>query len=368
MADITGKKPSEFSSETINALKAVLNIPQVSDLMNNQVIYGVKPNVSETLTSNIDGGIAFINNKRVIVSETSHTYTALKRTYIDLSSEGVFTFIELTSEDDVPNVTADSIRIAWVNTSETAITSVKHISYTIAIGNLSQDTTKKSSLNVSLGWRALRLTESGNEFDDGAYNVAIGGEALSDNVIGHHNVAIGYGAAKNNKASYNVAIGEDALFSNKVGEWNVAVGHKAMYSGNGASKCVAIGRDALSAGCTGNWNVAVGNSAGKKSYDTSENVTSDSNLTLIGSLATVDRSIINQIFTNGTALGFGARVYKSNSVTIGNANVTNIYFGGYNGNATIKAKSAILTEVPTSADGLSAGEIWNNGGVLNIIS
>jgi hypothetical protein len=61
--------------------------------------------------------------------------------------------------------------------------------------------------------------------------------------------------------------------------------------------------------------------------------------------------------TNEIVIGSTARGAGSNTATIGNTSITKTILRG-----TINAAN-----LPTSATGLSAGDIWNDGGTLKIV-
>jgi hypothetical protein len=92
------------------------------------VVSGIVPATSVTLTSNISTGSAWIDGVRVEIPVTAKTYTALKDTYIDISSLGVITYVEVANGAGIPAVTTDNLRISKVVTSLTAITSVTSLS------------------------------------------------------------------------------------------------------------------------------------------------------------------------------------------------------------------------------------------------
>jgi hypothetical protein len=90
------------------------------------VISGLLPAVSETtLISDISAGSALIGGVVVEKSAaTSHTYTASKDTYVDITKAGVFTFTEASNGGAVPAVAQGSLRLAKVVTDADNITGV----------------------------------------------------------------------------------------------------------------------------------------------------------------------------------------------------------------------------------------------------
>jgi hypothetical protein len=124
--------------------------------------------------------------------------------------------------------------------------------------------------------------------DQGTYNVALGIQALE------HNAGTG------GNASSNTAVGASALNANTTGSSNTAQGNSA-----------------LAASTTGNSNSAFGNGA------CGSNTTGSQNLCL-GSNTDVASGNLN----NTIAIGYGATVAASNTAQIGNAAMTDMYFGG----------------------------------------
>jgi len=152
------------------------------------------------------------------------------------------------------------------------------------------------SSNTATGERALHGNITGN------YNTAIGKEALYSNTIGFGNTATGFEALWNNTVGGgNTATGINSLRSNTSGSGNTANGFGALYDNTEGSFNTAVGEWALQHYITGNNNTAIGYSAG----------------TFLG----------NGNLTNTTVIGYGAKVFSSNKVVIGNSNVTTI--GGY---------------------------------------
>lgn len=91
---------------------------------NNYVYTGLLPLTSASLISITTTGTAYVEGTRVNKDATSHTYTASKDTYVDLSNTGTFTYQEVTNGAAEPLTTTNSIRLAKVVTSGTAVTSV----------------------------------------------------------------------------------------------------------------------------------------------------------------------------------------------------------------------------------------------------
>jgi hypothetical protein len=89
---------------------------------------GVATGLTVTQTSgrvgSILGGVAYIQGVRVVTTTQSYTFTASKDTYIDLSKDGVFTYVEMANGSGYTNeaaITANSVRIAKVVTDASNI-------------------------------------------------------------------------------------------------------------------------------------------------------------------------------------------------------------------------------------------------------
>ncbi|MHA8067397.1 hypothetical protein V7S76_12055, partial [Aquirufa sp. ROCK2-A2] len=132
-------------------------------------------------------------------------------------------------------------------------------------------------------------------------NTVIGKNALVNNTTGSGNTANGWSALSNNTdGNGNTAIGGAALYSNTTGNYNIAIGAEALSLNTTGSSNTAIGGGALITNNTGEFNTAIGYGA---------NVEYDS-------------------LTNATAIGYNAVAGASNTIQLGNADVTNVKTNG----------------------------------------
>jgi hypothetical protein len=201
---------------------------------------------------------------------------------------------------------------------------------------LTSNTTGDS--NVAIGYEALSKNIAGGR------NNAIGTSALLNNTTGIENTAIGMSALTNNTVgNRNLAIGQQTLFTNTEGVKNVALGYQPLYSNTIGSNNNAIGDWALYQNTTGNDNTGVGSLSGKGISTGSQN-------TMIGALADVASGA--GALTNATALGYGAKVATSNTIQLGNTDVTNIKTSG-----TITAGAVTYPKV----DGVNGQVLSTNG-------
>lgn len=201
--------------------------------------------------------------------------------------------------------------------------------YNTAVGYNAMLSNTRGKLNTAVGTSALRANTTGN------YNSAIGYTALESNTTGSYNNAFGYGAlTKNTTGVENMAIGYGALQQNITGGYNIAVGGSSMINNTSGSDNVAIGYDAMNYNTTGESNVGIG------SYSLQNNTTGFANTgigrnalyynttgyrnTAIGDSAMRTGTTYN----NSTAIGYNAQVSASNQVVIGDANVTSTILRG----------------------------------------
>jgi membrane-bound inhibitor of C-type lysozyme len=256
-------------------------------------------------------------------------------------------------------------------------------------------------------------------------NTAVGAKALSALTSGQNNIAIGKDALLlNANGNNNIAIGMSSLVANIAGFENMAIGNLALWSATGANQCVAVGNEALMLNVAEDDNVAVGSNALAKHNDGNYNTQVGSwgqynrlqgeRNTGIGGLAAYDATGgDNSVFigfnsgrnddvgaavttpeqcvsigseadfgtttpTNEIVIGYDADGAGDNTVTIGNASVTNNYLTGqlslssygsgtYTGTGTKSLavdSSGNIIEEPLSSDFVSAA---NGGAFLDTV-
>ena len=168
--------------------------------------------------------------------------------------------------------------------------------------------------NTAVGWSALRYNTTGE------YNTAIGNASMSQYIIsGNSNVGVGYRSLRALSSGIsNVAVGNSALVAISGGDANVAVGFNALNSLVNSNYNVGLGPSSLSGLVTGEKNVAIGFSAG----GATRNNLNDSVFIGHGSSANNDGQT-NQIVIGALAAGNG-----SNTVTLGNNDITDTYLKG----------------------------------------
>jgi hypothetical protein len=146
---------------------------------------------------------------------------------------------------------------------------------------------------------------SGKVGSSATLSTFMGEYALNRTNRGTDNTAIGYksmgneGSLATSAGTKNTAVGSWTLITNS-GQENSAVGNGAMEQNQGGSGNTAMGARALQINLTGSNNTAIGYTA-----DVSSN-----NL------------------SNATAIGYGAKVAASNTIQLGNTDVTNVKTSG----------------------------------------
>lgn len=157
---------------------------------------------------------------------------------------------------------------------------------------------------------------------NGRWNCAIGTRAMRFNISGDHCTAIGFQAMQNNTTGdANTALGEDALYENTTGGDNTAVGTHSLQNAITAFSNTAVGASALMGDTTGFSNTAIGAEAG---YHGSTPIREDDRCTFIGMRTGKNTE---NVISNSTAVGYGAKVTKSNQMVFGNSDVSEYILG-----------------------------------------
>jgi hypothetical protein len=153
---------------------------------------------------------------------------------------------------------------------------------------------------------------------DNGQNTAIGISALGTGT-GTRNTGVGYNALGNYTGTSfdnNTAVGYSNSNSITTGQQNTALGAEALMAATTANGNTAIGAQTLLA-ATGSGNTALG-------YASGQIITSGTNNTFLGNGANAGIATA----TNATAIGNGATVAASNTIQLGDTNVTNVNTSG----------------------------------------
>lgn len=153
--------------------------------------------------------------------------------------------------------------------------------------------------NVALGPNALKslLAASTSTLNFSKFNTGVGSLALTSNTRGSYNTAMGFESLKSNTSGKdNSAFGYNSLWSNTYGLNNTAFGSSAMYSNTSGSHNTSIGFNAMKNNVSGSNNTSIGYNAGPNANS---------------------NNLINTI-----AVGYNAQVAFSNSIRMGDFNIT----------------------------------------------
>lgn len=183
--------------------------------------------------------------------------------------------------------------------------------------------------NVAVGIRTLKNNTIGSA------NTALGFESLFNNSTGQNNTGIGtYTLRSNTTGNYNTAVGSTALLSNTIGVNNASLGEWALLNNISGSRNTAHGANTIMKNTTGNSNTGIGFNALFNSIDGNRNtavgegalytLTNGSFNTTLGYAADVAFNNLN----NATAIGYYAQVTASNSIQLGNGNITDVKTAG----------------------------------------
>jgi len=168
----------------------------------------------------------------------------------------------------------------------------------LIIGHTTTGTLSGAENNIGIGFRAL------SELTTGADNVCIGIDAGQSIAGGEKNIFIGTNSGnKISGGDENIAIGVDALKENVASHDNIAIGHLAL--GN-----VEDGYGA---------NVSIGSNSGLNNLHGTNNVfLGHYSNTVVGA----------DTLSNAIAIGYNAKVSKSNKIQLGNAYISEVHTVG----------------------------------------
>lgn len=261
-----------------------------------------------------DGSGAYIDMSggKIDISGDDVTITSTSGTSLNLLGPKINIGTADSTIDILGNVKVDTVTFVVTDISATNIDvsgnmAINGTINTLTVGFGGSDI----STNTVVGYQALQDNTTGTN------NVATGYQALQNNTDGFQNVAVGYQALLDNSGgSSNVATGYRALNKNTSGKYNVATGTIALYNNISGESNVAIGYNALNQNTTGDYNVAIGYTALNSNIDGSNNVA-------IGYNAGNGQTDISNTINIGQYTSCNA----SNTACIGNADITDVYFG-----------------------------------------
>ncbi len=124
-----------------------------------------------------------------------------------------------------------------------------------AVGHTSMRSNTSGSANVAMGDSAMVSNTTGSN------NTAIGAYSLKSNLTSGSNLAVGYYALENSLSGPNTAIGVFSMRSNTSGNSNTAVGNSSLANNTTGTRNTATGHRALEDNSTGLYNTAMGYAA-----------------------------------------------------------------------------------------------------------
>ena len=202
--------------------------------------------------------------------------------------------------------------------------------------------------NIAMGYRALLLSQPGSE-----YNIAIGHEAGLNNAIGEYNIALGqYSQYRLQNGHDNISFGRQALGdAGQDGHAildNIAIGRETTRYLENGNHNISMGYQSFTTAVSGSYNILLGANAADAYVLYEDSV-------IIGAGAEANATgETNQIVIGHDAIGKG-----SNTVVLGDDNITDIYLSEDKGAVvyagTFSGSGAGLTDVssPFTAAGIS---------------
>ncbi|GAB3955449.1 hypothetical protein GCM10028805_43080 [Spirosoma harenae] len=273
------------------------NAGRIDNALNNVAFGNLAYNSGSTGTGNVGIGTLALSNTNSGSYNTAVGLQALQNNTTGVGNTAIGT-VALLSNNDGQNNTAAGYRALTTNTSGGGNT---------ALGSVALENNLSGANNTALGTVALQANTSGPN------NTAVGAGALQRNNTGYENSAIGTNSqAMNTSGHSNVSVGTDALFYNSVGNDNAAFGGSALLNSTGNGN-TATGVLSLRLNTTGNSNAAVG-------YQALQYNTTGSFNSAIGYNASPANGSGN--LTNTTVIGANAVVGASNTIVLGDANIT----------------------------------------------
>jgi len=214
-------------------------------------------------------------------------------------------------------------------------TITSHGSYNTGIGYQTLNSVTTGYFNTGIGTRALTGITTGREntafgtdsalkISTGYRNVAVGAYSMINTTTGYENFALGFNSLKLNISGYrNTAIGVGAAQST-TGNYNTGLGYNVMLYNSSGIGNVGIGTQALLFNTTKGYNVAIGYRAGAYYGSGTDALTLSENSVFIGyhSRGGGDDQT-NQVVIGYNALGIG-----SNTVVLGNDDITTTILKG----------------------------------------
>ena len=178
--------------------------------------------------------------------------------------------------------------------------------------------------NLFIGGGGQNVTAGVNPWN-GANNLAIGKNALSNVTTGGANFAFGTNALQNlTSATDNIAIGNNNGFNLTYGSDNILLGNQILLGSTSASKNILIGRECLKSATTGESNVILGYRAGFSNTSGNDNIA-------------FGESALNLNTTGSENISLGFKALFDNV-----SGSSNISIGGYSGATTNRSRKILI--------------------------
>ena len=249
--------PQTFGAAIIQPASAGANnsspFAQYGDLFSDAIVTTPAPAfpTSKTLSSTAPALDAYVLGQRVAYAGGSYTVGASATSYLDLSNTGVLTV------STSGTVTADSLRLATVTSSATAITGVVVTAHNYFILGGIVVGRAFGNNNYASGTKPLQSNTIGNN------NYASGTNPLQSNTTGNGNYASGTNPLQSNTiGNNNYASGTNPLYSNTTGNGNYASGTNPLRNNTIGNNNYASGWEAGFSNVSGNGSVFIGYQAG----------------------------------------------------------------------------------------------------------
>jgi len=171
---------------------------------------------------------------------------------------------------------------------------------------------------------------------DGLDNTGFGFGVLYTNISGDDNTGVGTSVLYVNTASDNTGVGSYCFRYNTIGHSNTGVGRSSLYYNETGSENATLGKTSLYNNIIGNRNIGVGALSGSTLHDGITGNTASNNSIFIG----YDTKSLTATSTNQIVIGYAALGNGSNTTTIGNTSMTDIYL---HGKINLKNTSTLVT-------------------------
>ncbi len=198
---------------------------------------------------------------------------------------------------------------------------------------------------------------------EGQDNTGVGIGALLGVTTGRGNTAEGYQALyTNTTGNYNTAVGGLTMFDNISGSYNSALGLNALYNNETGNNNSSLGYRSLFYNTTGSDNTALGTFAGRYAGTSFDQNNASTYSVYLGEESRAGASGN----TNEIVIGYNAVGNGSNTVTLGNDNISGIYLKGLiTANNSITGLTGITSSGTITFSGLTTdGFVTVTSGVL----